>query len=125
MVTCREEALRWVHRYAAGGAIFAAAPLPVPTAPVLAALETHMAGVIANIYGESISPPATAAAGGTFTAMGEGLKFAASRVIKRLPVIGPIVRATIAASTIEAIGHSIVAYFERKHPAKVFTVGAA
>jgi uncharacterized protein (DUF697 family) len=125
MVTCREEALRWVHRYAAGGAIFAAAPLPIPTSPVLAALETHMAGVIANIYGDSISPPATAAAGGTFTAMGEGLKYAVARAIKFVPIVGPVIRASIAASAIVAIGHAIVAHFERKYPAKVFTIGAA
>lgn len=121
MITCREEALRWVHRYAAGGAIFAAAPIPVATSPILAALETHMLGVIGEIYGESVSFPVTTAAGGTFAAMGAGLKAAAGAATAFIPVVGPVIRATIAAVTIESIGQSIVAYYERKHPGKSFT----
>lgn len=121
MVTCKEEALRWVHRYAAGGAVFAAFPLPVATSPILAALETHMVGVVANIYGSSLDPATTAAAGGTFTAMGTGLKYVATQAVSLVPVVGPAIRGAIAAATIEAIGHSIVAHFERKHPGKVFS----
>jgi uncharacterized protein (DUF697 family) len=121
MITCREEAQRWVHRYAAGGAIFAAAPIPVPTAPILTAIETHMVAIIGTIYGDSLSTPATAAAGGTFAAMGTGLKAVANWGIGFVPVVGPLIRGSIAAATIEAIGQSTVAYFERKYPGKVFT----
>ena len=121
MVTCREEALRWVHRYAAGGALVSALPLPMATSPVLAALETHMVGVIANIYGSSLETTTTAAAGGTFTAMGVGLKFVATRAVVFVPVVGPVIRSAIAAATIEAIGNSLVAHYERKLPGKVFT----
>lgn len=121
MVTCREEALRWVHRYAAGGAIFAAIPLPVPTSPILTALETHLFGAIGNIYGESVSAPATAAVGGTFTVVGTGLKFVATQAIGYVPVIGPLIRGGIAAVAIEAIGQAVVAHYERKFPGKVFT----
>lgn len=121
MVTCREEAQRWVHRYAAGGALFAAFPIPVSTAPLLAALETHMVGVIGGIYGDSPSAPATAAAGGTFAAMGTGLKYIAAEAIKLVPVVGPAIRGVIAAGTIETIGHALIAHYERKYPGKVFT----
>lgn len=120
MITCREEAERWVHRYAAGGAVFAAAPIP-GTAPILAALETHLVSMIGNIYGESLNAPVTAAAGGTFAAMGTGLKAAAGWAVGLVPVVGPVIRASIAAAAIEAIGQAAIAYFERKYPGKVFT----
>ena len=90
MITCREEALRWVHRYAAGGAIFAAAPIPVSTAPILAALETHLVGMIGTIYGDSLNAPATAATGGTFAVMGTGLQALATWGIGFVPVVGPV-----------------------------------
>lgn len=121
MVTCKEEATRWVHRYAAGGALFSAVPLPVATSPVLAALETHMLGVISNIYGTHLDMPTTAAAGGTLTAMGTGLKIFASRAVSFVPVVGPVIRSAIAAVTIEGIGHALIAHYERKYPGKVFT----
>ncbi|NUP05698.1 MAG: hypothetical protein HOW73_06515 [Polyangiaceae bacterium] len=121
MVTCKQEALRWVHLYAAGGAIFAAAPLPVSTAPLLATLETHMISVISDIYGAPFSGVTTAAAGGTFTVLGTGLKAAVGRAVRALPVIGPVIRAGTAAATIEAIGYGIVQHFERKFPNKPFS----
>lgn len=120
MITCREEAQRWVHRYAAGGALFAAAPIPA-TAPILAALETHMVSMISTIYGETLNAPATAATGGTIAAMGTGLKAAAGWAVGMVPVVGPVIRASIAAATIETIGQATIAYFERRHPGKVFT----
>ncbi len=124
MITCREEAQRWVHRYAAGGAIFAAAPIPVASAPILAALETHMVSMIAAIYGDDLGAPVTAATGGTFAAMGTGLKAAANWGVSFVPVVGPVIRAGIAALTVETIGQSAIAYFERKYPGKIFTKGA-
>lgn len=101
--------------------MFAAVPLPVATSPILAALETHMLGVIANIYGASVDPPTTAAAGGTFTAMGTGLKYVAAQAVSFVPVVGSVIRSAIAAGTIEAIGHALVAHYERKYPGKIFT----
>ncbi len=121
MLTCKEEALRWVHRYAAGGAIFAAVPLPVSTAPILAALETHMFAVIGGIYGDAPTTPLTAAATGTFAALGTGLKHVAAEAIRFVPVVGPLIRCVIAAATIEGIGQAIVAHYERKYPGRVFT----
>ena len=58
-----------MHRYALGGAVFAAVPLPLSVSPLLAALETHMFGVIGQVYGDVPSAPATAAAGGTLVAL--------------------------------------------------------
>jgi len=98
-----------------------AAPIPVPTAPILAALETHLVSMIGHIYGEDLNAPTTAATGGTFAIMGTGLKAAATWGIGFVPVVGPLVRGSIAAVTIEAIGQATVAYFERKYPGKIFT----
>ncbi len=122
MTLCREEALRWVHRYAAGGAVFALLPLPFSTSTGLATMETHMMNVIGEIYGDHFSAPATAAAGGTFMVAGQALKFVAAKAAAPLTVLlGPVVRGLIAAAAVEAIGHSIVNHYERKYPAKPFT----
>jgi uncharacterized protein (DUF697 family) len=119
MTTCKGEALRWVHIYAAGGAAFAANPLPLSTSAGLAALETHMAGFIGAIYGDPMGGPTTAAAGGTFAVMGQGLKYLAAQATCFIPFLGPAIRVSIAAVTIESIGRALVAHYERKFPGKV------
>lgn len=121
MTTCKEEALRWVHRYAAGGAAFAAIPMPFSTSAGLAALETHLASMIAEIYGDPQGTFATATAGGAFTALGQGLKYVACQASCFVPVLGIPIRMVIAGGTIESLGYAIVAHYERKHPEKVFT----
>jgi uncharacterized protein (DUF697 family) len=122
--SCKDEALRWVHRYAAAGAAFAAIPLPVTTAG-LATIETHMAGFIGSIYGDPMSGVATAATGGSLAIMGEGLKWVAIQATTFVPVIGLPIRMGIAAGAIEAIGYAIVQHYERKHPNKMFTQESA
>ncbi|MCC6556938.1 MAG: hypothetical protein IT372_28630 [Polyangiaceae bacterium] len=120
MTTCKEEALRWVHRYAIGGAAFALLPLPISTSAGLATMETHMTALIGEIYGESVGAVTTTAAGGSYLIMGEGLKYLATEATRFVPVIGPAIRMGIAAATIEALGRGIVGHFERKYPGKRF-----
>jgi uncharacterized protein (DUF697 family) len=120
MTTCKDEALRWVHRYALAGAAFAALPLPISTSAGLAAMETHMTAMIGEIYGENLGAVTTTAAGGSFSIMGQGLKFLASRAVGLIPIIGPAIKMTIAGVTIEALGHAIVGHFERKYPSRNF-----
>lgn len=120
MTTCKEEALRWVHRYAAGGAAFAALPIPFSTSTGLAALETHMAAMIAEIYGDTGAAFATAAAGGAFAALGQGLKYVACQATLLVPLFGIPIRMAIAGGTIESLGYAIVAHYERKHEGKLF-----
>ncbi|MFO0546892.1 MAG: hypothetical protein U0271_00825 [Polyangiaceae bacterium] len=121
MITCKEEAERWVHLYAAGGVVFASVPLPFSTAPILATLETHLMTMIGSIYGEPMGAAATAAAGGTFHVLGSGLKFAVAKATTYVPIVGPLIRGLTAAATIEAIGQGIIAHYERKYPGKLFT----
>lgn len=118
--TCKEEAHRWVHRYAVAGAAFAAIPLPVTTTG-LATIETHMVGFIGSIYGDPMSGVATAATGGSFAIVGQGLKWAAMQAALLVPVAGIPIRMSIAAGVIEGIGYGIIQHYERKHPGKVFT----
>jgi uncharacterized protein (DUF697 family) len=121
MTTCKEEALRWVHRYAAGGAAFAAIPIPFSTSAGLAAMETHMTAFIGSIYSDPMGGPTTAAAGGTFAVMGQGLKWMATQAVGFVPLLGPVIRMSIAAATIEGLGRAIVSHYERKYPDKEFT----
>ena len=69
--------------------------------------------------GADLSGAATA--GGAFSAVGHGLKYAACQAACFIPVLGIPIRMTIAGATIEALGHSVVAHYERKHQGKVFT----
>jgi uncharacterized protein (DUF697 family) len=125
MQTCKEEALRWVHIYAAGGAAFAAIPIPFSTSAGLAALETHMTGFIGSIYGDPVGAATTAAASGTFAVMGQGLKYVATQASCFVPFLGPVIRMGIAAVTIESIGRAIVSHYERKFPDKELAPKAA
>ncbi len=119
-ITCKDEAFRWVHRYAVAGATFAAVPLPVTTTG-LATIETHMIGFIGTIYGDPLSGVATAATGGSLAIAGQGLKWAALQAALFVPVAGLPIRMAIAASVIEAIGYAIIQHYERKYPGKMFT----
>jgi uncharacterized protein (DUF697 family) len=120
MTTCKEEALRWVHRYAIGGAAFALLPLPVSTSAGLATMQTHMLTMIGEIYGDSVGAVFTTATGGSFVIMGQGLKYVATEAVRFVPVIGPAIRSTIAGVTIVALGRGIIGHFERKYPGRMF-----
>ena len=120
MTTCKEEAIRWVHRYAAGGAVLAALPIPISTSNMLAALETYMMRVVGDVYGDPPSGTATAVAGSSFAIGGQGLKFLAMRAGGFIPILGIPIRMGIAGGTIAALGHAIVAHYERKHPGKTW-----
>ncbi|MDI1437520.1 hypothetical protein QHF89_48880 [Polyangium sorediatum] len=114
--------MRWVHRYAIGGAAFAALPLPVSTTAGLAALEVHMLNFIGGVYNEPVGNLRSLAAGGGLEVMGAGLKLVATRAVSFVPgPVGFVIRAGIAAIVIESIGRAIIGYFEHKHPDKVFS----
>ncbi len=117
---CKQEAMRWVHLYAFGGAAFAALPLPISTTDGLATLEAHMFGMIGGIYGDPPGSGGIAAAGTTFVVMGRALKFLSGRAVALIPGYGALIRAGIAAIVIESIGRGIVGHFERKYPGKRF-----
>src|SRR5262245_21483914 len=107
MTTCKEEARRWVHRYAIGGAAFAAIPIP-GTSAGLATLETYMMTVIGESYGASVGAVVSTAAGGSFTILGQGLKWAVRRAIGFVPgPAGIAVRVVVAGVTIEGLGWAI------------------
>jgi len=119
-MTCRDEALSWVHRYAIGGAAFAALPLPLTTAGLIA-LEGHMMKTIADIYEGGLNGIALTATKGALALASQGVKLAARKATSAAPkAVAPVVRAAIAGITIEAIGIALVLYCESKSPGKVF-----
>jgi uncharacterized protein (DUF697 family) len=122
MSTCKREALRWVHRYAAGGSAFTLVPLPITSAS-LTTLEMHMFAVIGSIYGETVSNVHVAAAGNVFSVAGMGLKWLALRGTQLLPRWGAVLRVALAAATIESIGFAIVRHFEDKYPGRELPTG--
>jgi uncharacterized protein (DUF697 family) len=115
MRTSKEEALRWIHLYALGGAAFAALPLPLSTTVGLSTLEAHLVKRIGNLYGSPLSAKAITGAGGMFAIMGRGLRRIARGAGTRIPLLRIPIRMAIAAGTIESIGRGAVRYFEHDH----------
>jgi len=118
--------MRWVHRYAIGGAAFALLPLPISTTAGLAVLELQLFRIIGEVYGEPVGGIATIAAGGSLEIMGEGLKTLATRAAAFVPgPVGAVMRVGIAAVVIESLGLAVVRYFEGKYPGKLFSPPAS
>ena len=118
---CRERARAWVHSYAAGGAAFAFVPIPVPgsTTAGLVALEATMVHAIGRIYGVDMPAKDVAALVAGLEVAGGALKTVAREAAILVPGVGWLFRAGIAAASIEAIGHSVIAMFERRHPGRL------
>lgn len=120
-VTCSERSHLWVHAYAAGGAAFAALPIPIGTSVGLAAAETYMIYWIGRVYGEQLSPGDISMVLGGLQLASIGLKTLAMEALNFVPVIGWAVKPVIAASAIEAIGAATIGHFEGKYPGRVYS----
>lgn len=115
---CRDKARALVHKYAAFGTTWAILPIPVATSAGLTALETHMIYWIARIYGEEPTHSDVLTAAGGLELCSIALKTVAVEGANLVPVVGWGVKAAIAGSAIEAIGHAVVHHFESKYPDK-------
>lgn len=104
--------------------MLAAAPVP-GTSLALGAVETTMIYWIAKIYGEELSVTEIATIATSLELAGLGLKAAAMEAMNYVPIIGWLVKSTIAATAIEAIGALIIDHYEDKYPGKPYTVNAS
>ncbi len=116
---CRERARRLVHRYAVAGTVWALIPVPMATSAGLALLETHLIYWVARIYGEhpTRSDVVMTAAGLELASV--ALKAVALEGAALVPAVGLGIKAGIAGSVVEAIGHVIVQHYEAKYPEKL------
>lgn len=114
MTTSRDEAIGWVHKYAIGGAVIAALPLPF-TGAALLALEARLMTTIGEIYGTKSGGAALLAAKVAIALASRGLKMAGRKAEEASPKAAkPLVRAAVAAATIEAIGLGLVLLHEKQ-----------
>jgi uncharacterized protein (DUF697 family) len=114
MTNNREEAMRWVHRYAIGGAVLAALPLPF-TAAGLVAIQARLIGTITEVYGEKSGGLTMGAMKAGFALAGQAVKFASRRAESAVPSAAkPFVRAAIAGATIEAMGLGLILFHENR-----------
>jgi uncharacterized protein (DUF697 family) len=111
-----DRARNWVHAYAVGGAALSLVPLPIPgsTTAGLVTIEATMVHTIARIYDHAIDPRDAAALATGLELGGGVLNTIARSAVARLPGIGGLVRATLAALTIEAIGQTMIAVMEKR-----------
>ena len=109
--------MRWVHRFAIGGAVLAA--LPVPFAPAgVAALETRMIGTIGDVYGASAGGMKMGLMKTGIVLASQALKYGVRRAEESIPSKArPLVRAAVAAATIEAIGFAFIYFHEQQKAA--------
>jgi uncharacterized protein (DUF697 family) len=105
-----------VHAYAIGGAAFALVPIPIPgsTTAGLVTIEATMIHSIARIFDFELHARDAAAIAGGLEVAGGALKTIARSAVMMLPGIGTFLRATLAALTIEAIGHTMIAVMEKR-----------
>jgi uncharacterized protein (DUF697 family) len=124
---CRDRARSWVHAYAAGGAVFAFVPIPVPgsTTAGLVALETTMIHAISRIYGQHLDMKDAAAMVTGLQVAGGALKTVAREAVGFIPGIGWVIRGAIAAAAIEAIGNTVIGMFERRFPHRACAIPAS
>lgn len=123
MQTCKERSRLWVHGFAAVGAGVAAVPnpwLPGATAGALVTGETYMAYMVSKIYREPLGPLDAVGLLASLGTLSEGLKVVALQACDYIPIAGWLVKGTIAASAIEAMGHLVIAHFEDKFPGRLY-----
>lgn len=115
---CRDKARSLVNKYAMFGTAWAILPIPIATSAGLTALETHMIYWIARTYGEEPNKSDILMAAGGLELCSVALKTMAIEGATYVPAIGWGVKAVIAGSAIEAIGHAAIHHYEAKHPGK-------
>lgn len=120
MVLCKERAREWVHMFAAGGAAWAAIPVPMSTTTGLVAAEAQMIYWIGRIYGERLDAGEMAVIASGLGLTGMGLRVIAAEACNFIPVAGWVVKSSIAATAIEGIGALIIRHFEQKYPARTY-----
>ncbi len=117
--TCAERARALVHKYAAVGTVWALLPVPMATSAGLALLETHLIYWVARIYGEQPSHSDVLITAAGLELASVGLKTMAMEGAALVPAVGLGIKASIAGSVIEGIGHAIVSHYEAKHPGRL------
>ena len=115
MTTAKEQAMQWVHRYAVGGAVFAAIPLPFSSAGLLA-IQTHMLSTIDEVYGGKAGGPVMGiVTKGGLALLSRVMKRTSKRAAEAVPrAARPLVRAAIAGATTEAFGLGLILLHERR-----------
>src|SRR5208283_500610 len=116
---CRERARRLVHRYAVAGTVWALLPIPMATSAGLALLETHLIYWVARIYGEQPSHADILVTAAGLELASVALKTVAIEGAMLMPGVGLGIKASIAGSVVEALGHAVVSHYEGKYPQKM------
>jgi uncharacterized protein (DUF697 family) len=116
---CRERARSLVHKYAAAGTVWALLPVPMATSAGLALLETHLIYWVARIYGEHPTKSDVVMTAAGLNLASVALKTAAIEGAALVPAVGLGIKASIAGSVVEALGHAIVLHYEGKYPERL------
>lgn len=118
---CRDAARKLVHKYAAFGTAFAALPIPIATSIGLTAMETHLIYWVGKIYEDAPTHGESMMIASGLELSSAGLKAVARELAGYVPVVGWGIKAAIAGSTIEGIGHLVITHYEKKFPNKRVT----
>ena len=89
------------------------------TSAGLTLLETHLIYWIARIYGEHPTRSDILMTAGGLELASVALKAVAIEGAALVPVIGLGIKAGIAGSVVEALGHAIVNHYEAKYPGRI------
>jgi uncharacterized protein (DUF697 family) len=117
---CRDQAKKLIHKYAVFGTMWAVLPVPMATSAGLTLLETHLIYWVARVYGEHPKKTDVLMTAAGLELASVALKTVAMEGAALVPVIGLGVKATIAGTVVEALGHAVVQHYEAKYPNKAF-----
>lgn len=95
-------------------------PIPGCTTGALISGETYMAYMVSKIYRDPLGPLDAVGLLASLGTLSEGLKVVALQACDYIPIAGWLVKSTIAASAIEAMGHLVIAHFEGKYPERLY-----
>ena len=116
---CRDRARTLVHKYAVFGTVWALLPVPMATSAGLALLETHLIYWVARIYGEHPTKTDIVVTATGLELASVALKTVAIEGAMLVPVVGLGIKASIAGTVVEALGHAVVRHYEGKYPEKL------
>jgi uncharacterized protein (DUF697 family) len=116
---CRDRARRLIHKYAVFGTVWALLPIPTATSAGLALLETHLIYWVARIYGEQPTKTDVLVTAAGLELASVALKTVAIEGAMLVPGVGLGIKASIAGTVVEALGHAVVSHYEGKYPERL------
>lgn len=122
MTTAKNEAMQWVHRYAIGGALVSALPLPLSSIG-LVTVQTRMLTTIDEVYGGKAGGAVMGLLQkGAVALLGRVVKSSSEKMTAAAPTVArPFIRMALAGAMTEALGLGFILFHEQRRGGAIAT----